>query len=485
MSIDPVRRLGLDVLIRFEDGGQLDALLEQARSELPRGANEARDAAFLSELVRGTVQWRARYDFLLSQFSRQGLPKERRLLCLLRMSLHQLLAMDKVPSYAAVDQAARLCRRRIAAGKVGYVNGLLQAIRRRFVPEGDDPAPGTEAATSVRKTERLEAFFAERIADPVVRLATWSSHPHWLVSRWVERYGAEQAAAICVADNTPAPLFFHVLDPHRVEAVAAELAAAGCPVEPGGQAGCLVAQQRCGRQVLAAALERLPDVIVQNRTVQAATAWLLGGTEAPTGPVLDMCAAPGGKTAVLARRWSAEAPVLAMDNRRSRLDLLRDTVARTCSDRVVVLAGDGQQPPLRPGSCAAVLLDGPCSGTGVLGHHPDGRWWLRPQIPVENGERLLALAERAVDLLAPAGLLLYATCSLEPEENQDVLAALLRRRSDLEPAPWSASDLAPDLAPGPEVTDMNTAEEAAWQRCWFPTVDGGDGFFAARLRKRG
>ncbi len=128
----------------------------------------------------------------------------------------------------------------------------------------------------------------------------------------------------------------------------------------------------------------------------------------------------------------------------------------------MVLA-DGVQPPFRRGSCGAVLLDGPCSGTGVLRHHPDGRWQLNPESPGRHGLVLLELARQAARLLRPGGVLLYATCSLEPEENERVLAALLHA--------------VPQLVPEPDA-------EGRWQRRWLPGQAPGDGFFAARLRRR-
>jgi len=112
-----------------------------------------------------------------------------------------------------------------------------------------------------------------------------------------------------------------------------------------------------------------------------------------------------------------------------------------------------------------VLLDGPCSGTGVLRHHPEGRWRLNSDVPARNGPTLLELADNAAVLLEPGGLLMYATCSLEPEENEEVIDRLLAERSDLEPAP--------------------SAGDGQWRRLWLPGESPGDGFFAARMRKKG
>ena len=205
---------------------------------------------------------------------------------------------------------------------------------------------------------------------------------------------------------------------------------------------------------------------MQDAAAQALIDWLTrDGTDlsAAAAPMVDLCAAPGGKTAHLRRYLPDEEWLVAMDLRPRRLRRLRQNSRRLALAGTLALAGDGLRPPLRRGAFAAVLLDGPCAGTGVLRHHPEGRWRLRPETLARNHERLTGLLRAAVDLLQPGGALYYATCSLEPEENEQVLAAALAARDDL----------APDPDP-----------DGSWQRTWLPWRSGTDGFFAARLRRR-
>lgn len=450
MKVDPVRARALDILQRVHDGAALDAVLGRHLDEL----DSERDKAFLAELVRGTLQWRGRYDHVVAGFARKRPPRDPRLLNLLRLSLHQLIGLDGVPAYAAVDQGAELCRAAVSARLVGFVNGLLQAVRRRVSVSGADEQAVSE--------QRLRPLFADLQDDPPAWLAAWHSHPPWLVRRWCERYGFEQAESICAANNLPVRPAFRVLEPAPPGPAAAYLAAAGCPVRTAADPRTLLCEGRVPGAVLRRVLGERRELIVQDPSVQEATGWLLEALPANGLPLADLCAAPGGKTARLAAACGEDATIVAMDNRPARLRLLVDTLQRTGMPNVSVVQGDGTAPPLAAGRFGAVLLDGPCSGTGVLRRHPDGRWGLHPEAPVRNGERLLSLANQAVDLLAPGGVLLYATCSLEREENEDVLDRLLGGRGDLEPVPGTES-----------------------RRRWLPGIGEGDGFFAARLRRTG
>ena len=460
MKADPVRRQAHEILIAVDEGQPLDPVLARGleRTSDPRGR------AFLAELVRGTLQWQGRYDHLIKHFSRRKPPADSPTLSLLRMSLHQMLAQGSVPAYAAIHQAGELCRRRPGARKLPFVNGLLQSVRRQVL--GGDEQNEFEPA-EIEK--RLRRFFEMPGGDRAAHLAAWQSHPEWLVRRWISNFGYEKTEAICSWNNQPVPLVFHVLYPTGPEEAAQLLGDADCPVTTGPLARTLVANKRPGRAQLEGILDRFSWLIVQDPTVQTATAWLAADpadhARVSGKPVLDMCAAPGGKTAFLASRWPGKGRIVAMDKHPERLGLLVSTIKRIEADRVDVVLANGKQAPFGPGTFGVVLLDGPCSGTGVLRHHPEGRWRLKSDVPSRNGPTLLELADNAAGLLEPGGLLMYATCSLEPEENEEVVDRLLAERPDLEPAPSSV--------------------DGQWRRIWLPGESPGDGFFAARMRKKG
>ena len=447
MSADPVRRRAWDCLFALAAGEGLDEVLGAALAAEP----DERDRRFLAELVRGTLQWQGRYDHLIARFSRRKGALRREVRLVLRLGLHQLLACDRVPPYAAVDQSVRLARAVGGPRAAPYVNGLLHAVIRELERAGGEVAA-------------LRTLFPDREREAAAHLAAWHSHPRWLVERWLDRYGFEGTDTLCESDNRRPPLSCHVLSPADPADVAAKLAAAGTHVRAGRFcARALVLPEGLSRAELRDLLAAHPALIVQDEAVQAATEFLCHDA---VGPALDLCAAPGGKTLRLRVALSGDGILVAADHDRRRLSLVNESVARTGLGPDLLVAADGRQAPFADGAFATVLLDGPCSGTGVLRRHPDGRWRVGPEHLSRSAARLGGLAREAYRLTRPGGRLLYATCSLEPEENEGVVDMLRGEYPDLEP------DAAADGSP------------EAWRRAWLPHREGADGFFAARLRKR-
>ena len=453
MSVEPVRRRAFDLLLDVANGASLDPGLDAALSAMQAAGRPRRETAFLAELVRGTLQWQARYDFLIDLLATREPPTDQRLRVLLRMSLHQLLGMDAVPARAALHQAGELCRARLSRKLVGFVNGMLQNARRRLRPRDD-----LEAAARQRL---LRDAFSGLETDGAAWLAAWHSLPVWLVERWLRHWDPGTVAKVCAATNELPPVAFRVLEGTDPVASARDLNEAGCPVASADDPRTLVCLERPRRDLIAGIMDRQPGLIVQDPTVQEATGWLVDALAVDDQPLLDLCAAPGGKTARLAAARPGVTPLVAADAKAARIPLLRNAAKRIEARRVSVVLAEGTAPPFRPASFGAVLVDGPCSGTGVLRHHPEGRWLLEPATAGRNGVVLLELARQACGLLRPGGHLLYATCSLEPEENERVVGDLLHAVRHLEPAPDGLG---------------------RWQRRWLPGQAPGDGFYAARLR---
>ena len=452
MSVDLLRRRALDAWLAVTEGRSLDGEL----SRLRRGLPPERGAAAAEELLRGTLQWQARYDHLIRHFSRRESTSDPVVRGVLQLALHQLLTSRGVPTYAAVFQAGELARAVQKPRAVGYINAILQSVQRHVEASG---APDPIAA--------VHDLFVDPEGDPVDYLAAWWSHPDWLVRRWQERYGDAETAQMLAHANTPAPITLHVLPGNDPTESRARLETAGVKavtLTEFPRALQLVA--RHDRCELARLLAADSGLLVQDAGAQAVVDWLTrdGHDLADaTAPVVDLCAAPGGKAAHLRALLPASLPLVAMDRRRRRLGRVRENRDRLQLVDLPMLVGDGCQPPLVPGSCAAVLVDGPCSGTGVGRHHPEGRWRLRTSTLDRNADRLLALGRGAATLLAPGGRLYYVTCSLEPEENEAVIAALLAAKPDLEP---------------------DADADGRHERAWLPWRTGTDGFYAARLRRR-
>ncbi len=378
------------------------------------------------EMVMGALRWQLTLDHLLERHLRTPLAGlDTRVRSALRLGLYEARRM-RTPAPVAVAEAVRITKS-LAPRAAGLVNAVL----RRAVAE---PWPDAR--------------------DAGVPLALRYSHPAWLVERWSALLGEEATVAALAADQEPAPLYLLT----AVSAVA-ELAAAGCALRPhAAVAG--VAAVASGVEAAIAALRAGRAYAID--PTAAAVARVL---PAVTGTVADVAAAPGGKSLVLASERPGGRQVAA-DRSLGRALLMRANLA-LAGRAPAVLVADAGAPPLRAGSCGAVVLDAPCSGTGTLRRHPEIRWRLRPADigPLASAQRRLAAAAAA--LLAPGGFLLYSTCSLEPEENAEVVGALA-----LAPVP-----VAPRLPEGLAAVALPTGGAV------IPPGPGGDGFTVHLLRR--
>jgi len=397
---------------------------------------DARERAFARELAYGTTRLRGRLDWLLAKEVHRPLPDlEPRILEVLRLGAYQVLYMRSVPSYAAVSQTVEQAREMGGAGAAGLVNAVLRKVDRR----GDGLAS-----------------FPDPRADALGFLESWGSHPRWLLARWIARWGVDEVRALVDADNRTPDTYLVPLG-HAPEEGVELLARAGLAAEAVPDAGCL----RLGEEVsVQAALTALPSSIVQDPAAHLVSRY----ADVPRGTkVADLCSAPGGKALAVADR-----PVytLAADRSETRLRMVRENARRTGRPIGLVVA-DARRPPLRQVDVA--LLDAPCTGTGTLQRRPDARWRLRPHSLTELVGVQREMLDAAADLLPPGGLLVYSTCSLEPEENEDQVDAFLARRPDFRIEPTDAVP-ARFLDPCGRLTVL-------------PQRTGFDGSFAARLRR--
>lgn len=401
------------------------------------GALEERDRAFLRELLWGVLRMRGRLDHLLGLRVHRGLDSlDPVVLDILRLAAYEVLYMDGVPDYAAISQAVSLARVRAGKGAAGLVNAVLRALARSGVSPDLFPAP---------------------VEDPAGFLSTWGSHPRWLVERWLGRWPAADVRRLVEADNARAPVYLVPLD-HSPEEAVALLEGSGVPASVVGQGTPCVELGPGGSP--ATALRTLPAVVQD-----PGAALVVRYADVPAGTkVADLCAAPGGKALAASRR---AAYTVAADRSERRLARVKENLARA-GGSVGVVAADARRPPLR--GVDVVLLDVPCTGTGTLRRHPDARWRLRPEQVARLARLQEEMLEAAAELVPPGGLVVYSTCTLEPEENEEQVKRFLDRHGEFQ------------LAPTDAVAEEFRSPEGFLRV--LPHRSGFDGAFAARLERR-
>lgn len=434
-GVTPARVAAAEICVDMRDGEMLDATFERHASDL-----DARDRRWLRELVYGMLRQRSAIDAILAERVRGGIARiDADLLDLFRLGVFQLLHMGSVPAYAAIAQTVELVKVRHGIGASKLVNAVLRRVDR----ESADLSPVLPS-------------------DPVEALAVKYSHPAWLVRRWLSRWGEQETEALLARNNAEAPV---VLRPYGIvrEQLEAMLESAGVHV---GDAPLVrdSIQISGGITLTELGAFRQGLFFIQDPGSTLVTHY----AAVPAGAVVaDLCAAPGGKTLELSR--SARI-VVAADRSLARLVRVMANRERLEAANVHVIAADARFPAIRP--VDVVLVDAPCTGTGTFRRHPDARWRLRvPDIAV-MAEIQASLLRAAATVVAPGGLLVYSTCSLEPEENEQQVESFLRENKE-----WQ-------LEPPPAGAVPAETLDAGYLRV-LPQLAGSDGAFAARLRKVG
>lgn len=418
----------MQVLLAIERGRRADRVFETEAL-----APEIRP--WVHQVVYGVQRMRGRLDHLLGVVSSRPLAElDAPVRAILRAGLYEVLSLG-TPTYAGISQGVELARDVVGEGAARLTNAVLR--RAEALSHDPDAFPAFEA-------------------DPLGHLSSWGSHPRWLVERWLRQWTPGDVRALVESNNRQPPVFLVPADgdPHRLRSALETEGVVGAALEEGVGSVRLPAGTR-----LRTLLPRV-HAFVQDPGASLVVGMIDPGDGAF---VADLCAAPGGKALGLAARGLR---VVAADASESRLHLLAASVRRLGLG-VTLMVADAGRPPLR--KAPVVLLDAPCTGTGTLRRHPDGRWRLRPKdIRAMAGvqERLL---DGAAPLVPPGGLLVYATCSLEPEENQEQVERFLSRRPDFR-------------LEAPRTMDPRFLDERG-RLTVLPQQSGYDGAFAARLRR--
>jgi 16S rRNA (cytosine967-C5)-methyltransferase len=455
MAISAARQIAFDVLRRVEAEGAYASDLLHAQL----GANvKIADAALATELTMGVLRWRRLLDFILERQLKK--PAERLDLPValaLRLGLYQLRFLEKIPARAAVHESVELVKRARKSSAASLVNAVLRRAAE-------------EARLSVEK-------FLPPNLPPAGRLAILHSHPTWLAERWLARFGEPATLALLEANNRAPRLACAVRDPAQRDEIIRELEKSGLRVEPGSLLNSAFAAS--GGSLTRTESFRAGKISIQDEASQAVPLLL----DVHAGDrVLDLCAAPGGKTAALARAAGRAGLVIAADRNAHRLRAMQAQFNRLGLTGVHVIELDATQPLPFAARFDRILVDAPCSGTGTLARHPEIRWRLRPEQLSEFHVLQTQLLRNALAQLAPGGRLVYSTCSIEPEENEDVIAELLQASPSIRrvPASEAARSLAPYLAHGLEAASF-FGPDGFFRTS--PSAHSTDGFFAALVEK--
>lgn len=443
-TTETARAAAVSELLRIETEGAFVGF-----SGAEDDALDARERRQATEYIAGITRQRRWLDFVLTQFYHGDFgDMEDALRQVLRVGLYDLLFLH-TPDHAAVSEAVELAKRLVRPGAGGLVNGVLRSVQRSA---GDLPEPGT--------------------GDAARDLAVRHSHPTWMARRWLKRFGAEEAAALLEANNRR-PAYGVRAHPAKasVDELAAFLENEEVTFEPSPYLGDYLRVESVQPLVRQGWLAE-GRCAVHDESAGLAVRLL---DPQPGETVIDACAAPGGKTLAAAARMQGEGRLFAFDQHEGRLGLVREAAAAQDSgDLIQAEAADLRALARRadPPQGDRVLLDAPCSGLGVLAKRADLRWRRTP----EDLRALAALQDEllaaAAALVRPGGLLVYSTCTTEPEENEDRVRAFLAAHDDFSFEP--AGDLLPEAVQTPQGALAT-----------LPHRHGVDGAYAARLRRSG
>jgi len=402
------RKAALDTLNTLDQGHDtLDNIMEAALAD-DAGVSK-RDRAFIQALVFGVLRWRGRLDFIIGQFSSARFDKiDPGVLNILRMALFQIIYLDRVPESAAVNTAVDLAKTAVAPWVVGFVNAVLRKAARDYQ---------TLSFPAVEK-------------NAIKATATATSFPEWIIRRWVKRYGQEATTALCDALNTIPAISVRTnrLKTSRRD-LAESLAGEAEQIKPTlcSPDGINVVSPVTSIPGLSAF--KAGWFQVQDEAAQLVSLLL---NPQPGETVLDACAGLGGKTGHIAQLMKNEGSVVALDINAEKLLRLKSEMQRLGISIVKTCRQDLAEKNLQPkfNLFDRVLLDAPCSGLGVMRRNPDIKWRTSGKNLAIFSARQLTLLQHSSELVKPSGVLVYAVCSPEPEENEDVVKEFLKKHAE-------------------------------------------------------
>ena len=440
------RELALQILYQVnEEGAYANLALDKAL--FPCTWLDPRDRGFITEIVYGSVKNRGKLDYVLNQFASTKVNKmDKWTRNLLRLSLYQILFLDKVPDSAAVNEAVKLAKH------YGHVDKFVNAVLRNIL----------------RGMDAIQ--WPDKAKDPVQYLMVQYSFPQWMVERFIRQYGLEDAERLCDWYNQPAAMWIRT---NTLKTTRAELK------QILEKEGLTVSESSHTPQGLkienAVNLHKLKSFQQGLFTVQDESSMLvaLAAEPAPGQRVLDVCSAPGGKTTHMAQLMKNKGTIYACDIHKHRLDLIAENCKRLGISNVELVQQDGTKLTKRwQEPFDVVLCDVPCSGLGVLGRRADARWAKESEDIAGLCKIQKKILEEAAQLVVPGGTLIYSTCTIAPEENQEMVESFIREHPEYE-----LDETLTDCW-----LDVDKEENGYVQ--FLPFIDDMDGFFIARMMRR-
>lgn len=422
-EISPARLAAFNILKQVESGAFSSILLAAEEPHL-----QPADRALCHELVLGVLRWQLRLDKILEHFSKRAIESlDQGVRIALRLGLYQLRYLSRIPASAAVNESVSLVR----AARLSSATSFVNAVLRRAIREAEyDPVAD--------------------VSDVLERIAIQTSHPVWLIDRWATAFGVDEAESFANANNMMPPTAFRVVAKrgNQSEILSKLNTAESSDIVDG-------AWRISGTTSLLRELSAAGQIYLQDEASQLVAHEL----EVERGErVLDLCAAPGGKTTLIADRSEDSAFIVAADRSATRLATVVNTMQLHEIESIKPVILDAVEPlPFAAGSFDKVLVDAPCSGTGTLRRNPEIRWRLTPLDIVKLTEQQKQILRRAVEMVRPGGRLVYSTCSVEREENEEVIEEVL--------------------------ADDERFQLLKTKRTW-PQREGCDGFFISLFQRR-
>lgn len=439
-----VREIALQLLIRVEkEGGFSHLLLSNTIKQ--KQLNE-QDEKLLTEIVYGTLERKITLDYYLFPYIQKQKKLNDWVRILLRMSVFQMQFLDKIPTYAIIHEAVEVAKNKGHQGIASFVNGVLRNIDRKGVPD------------------------YSKIKDRAERLSIETSHPKWLVERWIKQYGYETTVKMCEANVQPKRLHVRV---NRIkttrEAVMEQLEKEGIEADASPYVADAITIQ--SGNIFKTNLLQTGEVTIQDVSSMLAASALL---VEPNMSVLDTCSAPGGKATYLGELMDNQGTVFAHDLHKNKIKLVKQNADRLGLTNIKATQKDARQ--LRKlynkGSFDRILVDAPCSGFGVIRSKPD----IKYNKQIEDSEKLqniqLEILTEIAPLMKPGGVLVYSTCTVEKMENEDVIRKFLTEHPNFI-VDKMFLDESKKLLKRVQVTSYGVQ--------LFPQTLDSDGFFISRL----